>query len=165
MNKEEFIDNFSIDLTKSTVAERKKYAEKIFDIIDDLQQQVFNKTLEFEGIEKVLKAKEQENEELYKEKMKLIETNLEQKSKIQKLVYENATKEVTYKINGKCAKTVANKVKEISAIVEGKDCKYNRYKQALDEIEELNKQMLQTKIPFCTINERIQNIISEAKEQ
>ena len=52
MNKEEFVDNFSIDLTNSTGEERKKYAEKIFDIIDDLQQQVFNKTLEFEGIKK-----------------------------------------------------------------------------------------------------------------
>lgn len=52
MNKEEFIDNFSIDLTNSTVAERKKYAEKIYNKINDLQQQVFNKTLAFEGIEK-----------------------------------------------------------------------------------------------------------------
>lgn len=69
MNKEEFVDNFSIDLTNSTVAERKNYAEKIFDIIDDLQQQAFNKTLEFEGIEKVLKAKKQECERLKSENL------------------------------------------------------------------------------------------------
>ena len=63
MNKEEFIDNFSIDLTNTTVKERKDYAEKIFNIINDLQQQVFNKTLEIKGIEEVLKAKEQECEQ------------------------------------------------------------------------------------------------------
>lgn len=45
MNKEEFIDNFSIDLTNTTVAERKKYAEKIYKKIDSLQQQVFNNGL------------------------------------------------------------------------------------------------------------------------
>ncbi len=89
---------------------------------------------------KQLKRKTQECEELYNEKMKLIDKSIEQKCKIRELIDENAIKEVVYKINGKCAKTVANKVEEIRKIVEGKDCKWSKYKQALDEIEE-----------FCTV--------------
>ena len=88
---------------------------------------------------KQLKRKEQECEELYNEKMKLIDKSIEQKCKIRELIDENAIKEVVYKINGKCAKTVANKVKEIRKIVEGKDCKWSKYKQALDEIEKITK--------------------------
>ena len=70
-----------------------------------------------------------------KKKRKLIDKSIEQKCKIRELIDENATKEVVYKINGKCAKTVVNKVKEIRKIVEGKDCKWSKYKQALAEIE------------------------------
>lgn len=88
-------------------------------------------------LDQKLQAKEQECEELIKEKMKLIDNSIKQKCKIKELVDENATKEVIYKVNGKCVKTVANKIKEIRKIVEGKDCKYSRYKQALDEIEKI----------------------------
>lgn len=89
----------------------------------------------FLATKQIIQAKEQECEELYNEKMKLIDKSIEQKCKIRELIDENAIKEVVYKINGKCAKTVANKVKEIRKIVEGKDCKWSKYKQALDEIE------------------------------
>lgn len=91
MNKEKFVDNFSIDLTNSTVAERKKYAEKIFDKIDSLQQQVYNLTLEFNElknekaeIKKYLgissKTIMQRLEELqeYKDEMKVREDNYKQ---------------------------------------------------------------------------------------
>lgn len=88
---------------------------------------------------KQLKRKEQECEELYNQKMKLIDKSIEQKCKIRELIDENATKKVIYKVNGKCAKTVANKVEEIRKIVEGKDCKYSKYKQALNEIEKIAK--------------------------
>lgn len=93
------------------------------------------------------KRLEQECEELKKENKKLLEKCLERKCKIIKLTDENATKEVIYKINGKSAKTVANKVNEIAAIVEGKDCKYNRYRKALEDIEEFIKNR---KCKYCS---------------
>lgn len=113
------------------------------------------------NLQEELKAKEQECKELKNEKIKLIETNFEQKCKIQKLIDENATKEVIYKINGKCAKTVANKVKEIASIIEGKDCKYSRYKQALDDIE---KKCLNYQTCLIVLKKDILDIIHRAKE-
>ena len=70
---------------------------------------------------------------------------LEKKARIAQLIDENATKEVIYKINGKCAKTTANRVKEITAIVNNKAIIYeqqDQYKQALDEIEEKAKELI-----------------------
>lgn len=114
---------------------------------------------------KQFKRKEQECKELYKEKIKLIDKSIEQKCKIKELIDENATKEVIYKINGKCAKTVANKVKEIRKIVEGKDCKWSKYKQSLDEIEEFCKQnhyCLESE--YRWFSDEIQDIINKVKE-
>lgn len=76
-------------------------------------------TCKIKNILRQLACKTQECEELYKEKMKLIDKSIKQKSKIRKLIEENAIEEVTYKINGKCAKTVTSKVKEMVAILGG----------------------------------------------
>ena len=108
---------------------------------------------------KQLTRKTQECEELKKENRRLLNKCIEQKCKIIKLIDENATSEVIYKINGKCAKTVANKVKEIAAIVEGKDCKYNRYLKALEEIEDFRKKHCD----FWCEGNRIPDIINKAK--
>lgn len=148
MNKEEFVDNFSIDLTNSTVAERKKYAEKIFNIINDLQQQVFNKTLEIKGIEEVLKAKEQECEKLKKE-INGYKTTIE---KIRQEFQEGITCESrecgcdNYEECIECLKTTILDIiyDERNDFVEGREiCKEcGNYKQALDEIEEYCKKRL-----------------------
>ena len=88
---------------------------------------------------------------------------LEKKARIAQLIDENATKEVIYKINGKCAKTTANRVKEITAIVNNKAIIYeqqDQYKQALDAIEGIvNKK---TEIPIC--DECAYRNIPECKE-
>lgn len=110
-----------------------------------------------------LQSKEQECEELYNQKMKLIDKSIEQKCKIRELIDENATKEVIYKVNGKCAKTVANKVEEIRKIVEGKDCKYSKYKQALDEIEEFMIYEFSGQNQW--VKKNVLDIINKAKEQ
>lgn len=104
------------------------------------------------AIKSVLQRKEQECEEL-KAKLKEKDSELskkcfellEKKARIAQLIDENATKEVIYKINGKCAKTTANRVKEITAIVNNKAIIYeqqDQYKQALDEIEEKAKELI-----------------------
>lgn len=150
-------------------------SEKIKQEIKEMVTKLANANLEFtiedelefakvavKNAEQKLRAKEQECKELKNEKIKLIETNFEQKCKIQKLIDENATKEVIYKINGKCAKTVANKVKEIASIIEGKDCKYSRYKQALDDIE---KKCLNYQTCLIVLKKDILDIIHRAKEE
>lgn len=40
-------------------------------------------------------------------------------------------------------------------------CSEKLYKHALEEIREITKELKQTKIPFCEIEEKIQNIINE----
>lgn len=211
MNKEEFVDNFSIDLTNSTVAERKKYAEKIFNIINDLQQQVFNKTLEIKGIEEVLKAKEQECEELKEiinksaknfcnDYLETFEENEKLKEELQN-VQHNCTREGcryyednTYKVFYKCkAKTEADKmeqkIKQVKSFVAGLmfdvDCinwferfvftfedwktelgnDRDRYKKALDEIEEFCVVYSYDHDAYETVYKHILDIISKAKEQ
>lgn len=133
-----------------------------------LEEQLARKTKECEEkderiieLTKEALSLKQECEELKKENKKLLEKCLERKCKIIKLIDENATKEVIYKINGKSAKTVANKVKEIAAIVEGKDCKYSRYRKALEEIEEYVK----TTIRIPLERKVILNIIGNTKEE
>lgn len=110
-----------------------------------------------------LKAKLKEKDsELSKKCFEL----LEKKARIAQLIDENATKEVIYKINGKCAKTTANRVKEITAIVNNKAIiskQQDRYKQALEEIEKI----VQNLGAFTAYQERqnakILDIISKAK--
>lgn len=114
--------------------------------------------------EKENKMLQQEIKKLKQEEMKLIDESIKQKCKIRKLVDENATKEVIYKINGKCAKTVANKVKEIRKIVEGKDCKWSKYKQALDVIEEFCTVYSNNHDAYETVYKHILNIISEVMD-
>lgn len=165
MNKEEFIDNFSIDLTNTTVAERKKYAEKIFNKIDSLQQQVFNKTLEIKGIEEVLKAKEQECEELKEiinksaknfcnDYLETFEENQKLKEDLQNLQH-NCTREGcryyednTYKVFYKC-----------KAKAELSKCQ-----KALDEIEYQTKELFlgveNKDRPYC---EKILDIINKGR--
>lgn len=211
MNKEEFIDNFSIDLTNTTVAERKKYAEKIFNKIDSLQQQVFNKTLEIKGIEEVLKAKEQECEELKEiinksaknfcnDYLETFEENQKLKEDLQNIQH-NCTREGcryyednTYKVFYKCkAKTEADKmeqkIKQVKSFVAGLmfdvDCinwferfvvafedwktqlgnDRDRYKQALEEIEEFCVVYSNDHDAYETVYKHILDIINKAKEQ
>lgn len=170
MTKEEFIDNFSIDLTNSTVAERKKYAEKIFNIINDLLQQVFNKTLEIKGIEEVLKAKEQECEELKtiinksgekfaNDYLETFEENKKLKDDIQNIQH-NCTREGcryyednTYKVFYNCkAKTELSK-----------------YKRALDEIEHLVTHAfcltIGTNKDTADLAKQIMRLVAKAMEQ
>lgn len=209
MNKEEFIDNFSIDLTNSTVAERKKYAEKIFDKIDSLQQQVFNKTLTIEGIEKVLKAKKQECEKLKEiinksaknfcnDYLDVFEENEKLKEELQNVQHNCAREgcryyeDNTYKVFYKCkAKTEADKmeqkIKQVKSFVAGLmfdvDCinwferfvvafedwktqlgnDRDRYKQALDEIEEYCVVYSNDHDAYETVYKHILDIINKAK--
>lgn len=113
--------------------------------------------------EKENKMLQQEIEKLKQEKMKLIDKSIEQKCKIRELIDENATKEVVYKINGKCAKTVANKVKEIRKIIEGKNCKWSKYKQALNKIEEFCTVYSNNHDAYETVYKHILSIINKAK--
>lgn len=41
---------------------------------------------------------------------------------------------------------------------------YNKLKQAISEIKEVAEELLQTKIPFCTIHEKIMEIINEVEQ-
>ena len=140
------LNNWADFLSKEWCSDERPIVELVKIYISDINGQLARKTQECEELisEKdfylqKIEVLDQECEELKKENKKLLEKCLERKCKIIKLIDENATKEVIYKINGKSAKTVANKVKEIAAIVEGKDCKYNRYRKALEEIEEVLK--------------------------
>ncbi len=113
-----------------------------------------------------LKRKEQECDELRKENKKLIWKCLERKCKIINLINENSTKEVIYRINGKCVKTTANRVKEITAIVNNQLKKYeqqDRYKQAIDEISELANENKNTP-QYRGICQSILEIINNAKD-
>ena len=115
---------------------------------------------------KQLKRKEQECDELRKENKKLIWKCLERKCKIINLINENSTKEVIYRINGKCVKTTANRVKEITAIVNNQLKKYeqqDRYKQAIDEISELANENKNTP-QYRGICQSILEIINNAKD-
>lgn len=53
------------------------------------------------------------------------------------------------------------KTYEMADTIAEKDKGINRYKQALEKIEEIAKNLEQTKIPFCTVSEQIQDIINE----
>lgn len=115
---------------------------------------------------KLYKRKEQECEELRKENKKLIWKCLERKCKIINLINENSTKEVIYRINGKCVKTTANRVKEITAIVNNQLKKYeqqDRYKQAIDEISELANENKNTP-QYRGICQSILEIINNEKD-
>ncbi len=173
MNKEEFVDNFSIDLTNSTIAERKKYAEKIYNKIDSLQQQVFNKTLTIEGIEKVLKTKEQECLTLtnkinrLEEEKNTLELLLEGKNS----QYNAATQECEElkKKKEENEKFYLTKYANKDSYCLKLEHERNIYKQALDEIETLLQDALDTE--KTDTQESFDNfykcldIIGKAKEQ
>lgn len=120
--------------------------------IDELSELLKCKTAECEELKAKLKEKDSE---LSKKCFEL----LEKKARIAQLIDENATKEVIYKINGKCAKTTANRVKEITAIVNNKAIIYeqqDQYKQALEEIEKFLEHFCSKKCPnsindYCEI--------------
>ena len=82
----------------------------IIDLLKEVEKQYQSKEQECEELKAKLKEKDSE---LSKKCFEL----LEKKARIAQLIDENATKEVIYKINGKCAKTTANRVKERTAIV------------------------------------------------
>ena len=144
---------------------------EIEDVIKPYQEEIEADAFSLpSAIKSVLQRKEQECEEL-KAKLKEKDSELskkcfellEKKARIAQLIDETATKEVIYKINGKCAKTTANRVKEITAIVNNKAIIYeqqDQYKQALDAIEGIvNKK---TEIPIC--DECAYRNIPECKE-
>ena len=59
-------------------------------------------------------------EELKHRYSKVLSSNLDLRSKLRKLIEENAFKEVTFKINGKTAKAKANRVNEIINFIENR---------------------------------------------
>lgn len=152
--QEVIINNINLDDVKKLLYTGQRTAittatfEKIIELLEE-------KTAECEELKAKLKEKDSE---LSKKCFEL----LEKKARIAQLIDENATKEVIYKINGKCAKTTANRVKEITAIVNNKAIIYeqqDQYKQALDEIEEYTKTTLRMPLERRVILD----IISKAK--
>ena len=133
-----------------------------FDIVLATKEIIEAKEQECENYKKQFKADTKEMERLEQENICSLSYSECLEERVEKLEQEKAE---IKKYLGISDKTIMQRLEELQEFKDETSDREYRYKEALDEIEELNKQMLQTKIPFCTINEQIQDIINKVRKE
>jgi DNA repair exonuclease SbcCD ATPase subunit len=139
---------------------------------DPLQLQTEIKSLEY-NYTKYIDELKQENKSLYEEKNclhKIIDRLLENAGYSKDIAsaedFEDVYEDMQIKRNELIELEQENKeLKEYSQRMENQRenyyKEYNNYRSALEEIREIVKDLKQTKIPFCEIEEKIQTKVNE----